>query len=71
MTHEDLKQEEVEEEVLFTDEKLIKVYPDEIYGKFRSKKDIYNYLSQRYQLFLPPYHEAKLGNIHALHLNLS
>ena len=40
---------------------LVKVYPEEIMGKFRSKSDIYNYLSQKWQLFLPPFKEAKIG----------
>ena len=34
---------------------------EELVHNFRSKSDIYNYLSLKSQLFLPPYSEAKLG----------
>ena len=39
---------------------LVKVDARELAGKFRSKKDIYDYLSKKWQLFLPPFDEAKI-----------
>ena len=41
-------------------EDLVKVDARELIGKFRSKADIYDYLSKKWQLFLPPYDEAKI-----------
>ena len=42
-------------------EDIVKVDARSLVSKFRSKSDIYNYLSQRQQLFLPPFDEAKVG----------
>ena len=32
---------------------MVRVYPEELRGKFKSKLDVYNYLKQKWQLFLP------------------
>ena len=50
------------EEINVADE-LVKVSADELVGKFRSKADIYSFLTLKYQLFLPPYEETKLSRI--------
>ena len=42
-------------------EDIIKVDERSLVTKFRSKSDIYNYLSQKQKLFLPPFDEAKVG----------
>ena len=42
---------------------LVKVFVNELVGKFRSKADIYSFLTLNYQLFLPPYEETRLSRI--------
>ena len=53
----DINSEENKEEV-GVGEEIIKISADELIGKFRSKADIYNFLTLKYQLFLPPYEET-------------
>ena len=43
------------------DDELIQVHVNELIGKFRSKGYIYEYLTTKKQLFLPPFGEAKIG----------
>ena len=56
----DINSEENKEEV-GVEEEIIKISADELIGKLRSKADIYNFLTLKYQLFLPPYEETKLS----------
>ena len=49
---EDENSKEKEEEINVT---------GELVGKFRSKADIYSFLTLKYQLFLTPYEETKLS----------
>ena len=51
---EDENSKEKEEEINVADE-LVKVSADKLVGKFRSKADIYSFLTLKYQLFLLPY----------------
>ena len=43
------------------EEEIIKIWVNEFIGKFRSKTDLYNFLTLKFQLFLPPYEETKLN----------
>ena len=45
---------------------MVRVYPEELRGKFNSKLDVYNYLKLKWQLFLPPVGEAKIGKTTSL-----
>lgn len=43
-----------------SEDDFVYVQPEEMRGRFRSKADLYNYLTLQEQLFLPPYKETNM-----------
>ena len=55
------REEEIKKEFNDNGEEIVRVPSERLMNKFRSKEDIYNFLTMKYQLLIPPNQEIKLS----------